>query len=292
MKHMFVNVGTEEERTGERCSLRRAARDQLVTNNLLVLLDGGDMNEGNSRVLLLFGSSLSPSDICVPLSKLFDGNELLFCKCWLEHGSILIDAINHLNDKFKLDRNACQHTGPFATKRKPVTLTRAWLKHPTRKQWENSEPIHARSIYLHFTIGPRRIQSICRSHLEVTTRVFPWKTQWLRRQASISRCCWGLLEKSRTLIFSLSLRSNSSRRRRRSVRRKWHSNTTMTDPVQFKWTGRLAQFSRNIYFKIIFSCRHYRRYTNAHMTYRISLIVLLVKIVLWTSSNLEELELS
>ena len=54
---MFVNVGTEEERRGERCSIRRAARDQLVTNNLLVLLDDDDMNGGNTCVRLLFGSS-------------------------------------------------------------------------------------------------------------------------------------------------------------------------------------------------------------------------------------------
>ena len=54
---MHVNVGTEEGQRGERCSIRRAARDQLVTNNLLVLLDGDDMNEGNTRVRLLFGSS-------------------------------------------------------------------------------------------------------------------------------------------------------------------------------------------------------------------------------------------
>ena len=42
---MHVNVGTEEEERAERCSIRRAARDQLLTNNLLVLLDGDDMNE-------------------------------------------------------------------------------------------------------------------------------------------------------------------------------------------------------------------------------------------------------
>jgi hypothetical protein len=52
-KHMHVNLGTEEEERGERCSIRRAARDQLVTNNLLILLDGGDMNQGSMRVLLL-----------------------------------------------------------------------------------------------------------------------------------------------------------------------------------------------------------------------------------------------
>ena len=42
---MHFNVGTEEEERGERCSIRGAARDPMVTNDLLVLLDGDDMNE-------------------------------------------------------------------------------------------------------------------------------------------------------------------------------------------------------------------------------------------------------
>ena len=54
---MHVDASTGGEERGERCSIRRAARDQLVTNNFLVLLDGDDMNEGNTRVRLLFGSS-------------------------------------------------------------------------------------------------------------------------------------------------------------------------------------------------------------------------------------------
>ena len=54
---MHVTVGTEEEQRGERCWIRRAARDPMVTNNLLVLADGDNMNEGNTRVRLLFRSS-------------------------------------------------------------------------------------------------------------------------------------------------------------------------------------------------------------------------------------------
>ena len=47
---MHDNVGTEEEERGETCSIRRAARDQLVMNNLLVLLDGDNMNEGRKHM--------------------------------------------------------------------------------------------------------------------------------------------------------------------------------------------------------------------------------------------------
>ena len=42
---MHVNVGTEEEERGERYSIRRTARDQLLMNDRLFLPDGDDMKE-------------------------------------------------------------------------------------------------------------------------------------------------------------------------------------------------------------------------------------------------------